>query len=716
MRIRPVVAIALLSIASVPSIAESQTGRPLAIEDYYRLRELGSPEISPDARWVAFTLGRRIEATNGTESEVWLVATDGSSPARRVSPAGVNATAPSWRDDGRLRFATGRLPWFVDPAVPDRVDSTIVDSTGGPRRGGGPGGGGFAVPQSSPDGRWMAFVRDVPPPKRARPAMTEFEQRAEEHFRGVSFDFYPFMGDGRPFPLPNRNDPEVSPPQEIFVSATADPSGAKRPQDDMPSAARQLTRLGLRPTGVGWSPDGKSIAFTADSAYREERKYGRSEIWVVNVADGALRRLTPNVENDYTGARYSPDGRWILTTRGLADDHIIAAKLDHGGATDLVLVPAPGGAEVNLTADWDYLPTAPFWSKDGKYVYFGGGVGGTTHLFRVPASGGTVEQITKGERRLGGFSYDRTFTTMAYTMGVMERPSEIWVANFDGSGERQLTHVFDDFTREVALSKSERLLYKSADGTQIEGWLVFPYGYRPDGGPYPLVVASHGGPHSADGYGFNFKNQYLAANGYFVLHTNFRSSTGYGEKFLWGTWGGWGNKDGQDVMAGVDLVQSRYPIDRAHTAAIGHSYGGFMTNWLITQYPDRFAAAIPGAGIVNWMSDYGNADIPITKEKEFWGAPWDPKARETMLRQSPLTYANRVKAATLFIVGEIDQRVPYSETQQMYTALKKNGVPAKVIRYAGMPHGISGHWNQVHRMLNERRWLDSYLRARSLSP
>ena len=197
-----------------------------------------------------------------------------------------------------------------------------------------------------------------------------------------------------------------------------------------------------------------------------------------------------------------------------------------------------------------------------------------------------------------------------------------------------------------------------------------------------------------------------------MLEVNFRSSTGYGEKFLWGTWGAWGTKDGQDVMAGVDYAMSKYPIDRKHVGAIGHSYGGFMTNWLITHYPDRFQAAIPGAGIANWTSDYGNSDIPITKEKEFWGGPWEPKALATMIKQSPLMSANKVKAATLFIIGEVDQRVPYSETQQMYVAIKKTGTPTKVIQYAGMPHGISGNWNSVHRMLNERRWLDTYLKPK----
>jgi dipeptidyl aminopeptidase/acylaminoacyl peptidase len=323
--------------------------------------------------------------------------------------------------------------------------------------------------------------------------------------------------------------------------------------------------------------------------------------------------------------------------------------------------------------------------------------------------------MTKGERRINGVSFDRDFKRIAFTVGLIESPPEVYSANIDGSNEKRLSHVNDAFTTEVGLSRAERLQFSSQDGTPIEGWLLYPYGYRPDGGPYPLVVSNHGGPHAADGYSFDFKNQYFAANGYFVLEVNFRSSTGYGEKFLWGTWGAWGTKDGQDVMAGVDYVLGKVPVDRRRVATIGHSYGGFMTNWLITQYPDRFAAAIPGAGIVNWVSDYGTADIARTKETEFYGTPWEEKARDIMIKQSPLTYAGRVKTPTLFINGEIDQRVPYSEAEQMFVALKKNGVPAKVIQYANMPHSISGSWNQIHRMLNELHWLDRYLKSGKVS-
>ena len=519
-----------------------------------------------------------------------------------------------------------------------------------------------------------------------------------ERFKGSQFDWMEFHRDGAPFPVPNAKDPYVSPPQEIFLAPVGSAGNAKA-----------LTSLALRPTGLQWNRSGTALLFTADSSYRNRRVYGRNDIWSVGV-DGRVRKLTNNEEFGYSGARYSPDGRWILASRQLSTDAIIAKKLDHGAAVELVVIPADGGAERVLTEDWDYIPAGVEWSADGKYVYFTGGVGGTDHLFRVSPDGGAVQQVTHGQRKLSAFSFDKTFTHMTYQVGVFEAPSEIWSANIDGSNEHRLTGVHESFLRDVTLSNVERLQFKSADGTPIEGWLTFPRSYEAGAGPYPLVVSSHGGPHAATEYGFNFKNQYFAANGYFVLETNFRSSTNYGEKFLWATWGAWGTKDGQDVMAGVDHVISRFPIDSRRVASIGHSYGGFMTNWLITQYPDRFAAAIPGAGIVNWLSDFGNADIPRTKETEFFGSPWEERARAIMIKQSPLTYASRVKAATLFINGEIDQRVPFSEAQQMYVALQKNGVPSRMIVYADMPHGISGSWNNVHRMLSERYWLDRYLK------
>jgi dipeptidyl aminopeptidase/acylaminoacyl peptidase len=698
-------ALAIVLATHIPSdlTAQASTGRALAIEDYYRVKTVGGPELSPDGKWVAYTVSTRVEATNDNTSEVWLAAFDGSSQPKRVSADAANATGPQWLEDGRLRFASNGRAMVVDPSTPDRVTEADAAAMRAGRGGGGGGGGGRGGrggggggPLTSPDGKWTAVVRDTPPAKREKVYESEFAKRHEERFKGIQFDWMEFQRDAAPFPLPNAADPEVNPPQEIFLT----PSGG---------AEQQLTRLGLRPGGANWNREGTMLVFTADSGYRNELRYGRNDIWTVGV-DGRVARLTSGSDFSYNGARYSPDGKWIVATRSTPTDAVIAKKMDNGGPVDIVVF-ANGSRETNLTADWDYLPSQPFWSPDGKYIYFTGGVGGTTHLFRVAPTGGAVEQVTNGQRRLTAFSYDKAISKMAYQVGRFEAPSDIWVANIDGKGERQLTHVHDSFTSEVALSRVERLNYKSADGTPVEAFLFCPYGYRPNTGPYPLIVANHGGPHSANEYGFDFKNQYFAANGYFVLEVNFRSSTGYGEKFLWGTWGAWGTKDGQDVMAGVDYAIAHYPIDRGKVASIGHSYGGFMTNWLITQYPDRFAAAASGAGIANWTSDYANSDIPRTKETEFWGPPSDPKARETMIRQSPITYANRVRTPTLFINGEIDKRVPFSENEQLYVAIKKQGVPAKMIQYAGQPHGIAGSWNNVHRMLNERAWFDKYVKG-----
>ena len=306
---------------------------------------------------------------------------------------------------------------------------------------------------------------------------------------------------------------------------------------------------------------------------------------------------------------------------------------------------------------------------------------------------------------------DDRMSKIAYLVGRFDAPSELFVANLDGSAERQLTHLHDRLTQEIAFGSAERIRFPSYDGTEIEGWVMVPYGYDPAQGPYPLIVHSHGGPHSASGYGFNFKHQLFAANGYVVLQTNYRSSTGYGEDFLWATWGAWGDKDGEDVMSGVDYVLAHYPTDPDRVATIGHSYGGFMSNWLITRYPDRFAAAAVGAGISHWMSDYGTADVARTKETEFFGTPWTEEGMERLLRQSPLIYADQAQAATLFLHGELDHRVPFEEGEQMYFALKKNGVPAKFLLYNDQPHGIGGHWNQVHRAMNELRWFDRYLKA-----
>jgi len=679
--------LALALACSPPSPASPQAApalrglRPIAIEDYYRLKDVGSPRISPDGAWVAYTVSTPVEETNESTIETWVVRADGSGAPARVTHGGEDVSSPRWADDGRLGFtAPDRTTWLIDPARPsgpavhdDRVDPDGV---------------------ASPNGRWRAVLREVPLPARPQPAVTDFERRHDERFEGVRFDWYPFVRDGQSFPLP---DPRNRPAEEVFL----EPADASAP-------ARQLTRLGLRPGSLTWHPDGRVLLFTADEADLDELAYSRSDLFLVDV-DGELTRLTDDGYT-YSGVGFSPDGRWISYVRAFGTDFIIDRKLDHGGPRDLYVRPADGGEPVNLTADWDLDAGSPMWSPDGGHVYFTAGIGGATHLFRVAPTGGAVEQVTTGQRRIQGLDIDRSFSRIAYTVGEFARPEDVWTADIDGRNERRLTDVHRAFLAEVAPSPTERILYESYDGTPLEGFLLYPHGYDEQSGPYPLIIVNHGGPHAASGYGFGFKNQLFAAHGYFVFLPNFRSSTGYGDDFKWATWGGWGTLDGEDVLAGVDHLAERLPVDVERVGTTGHSYGGILTNWLITRYPDRFKAAVSGAGASNWTSNYAHSDVARTKETEFFGRPWEPRAREIMIRQSAYLNSGGVRAATLFVHGEVDYRVPLEGAIQLYTSLKKQRVPTELIIYDGMPHGIRGHWNNVHRMMNELRWWETYLK------
>ena len=664
----------------------ARPGRALAIDDYYRIQSIGSPALAPGGRWVLFTIATRIEDDNTTRTETWLVPADASAAPARLLHYGRDIAGARWGDDGRIAYTADQLTWAIDPAnpaaPPARTARTQAAGAGQPPAG-----------VVSPDGTWVAATVDAPQPKRDTVAVGDFERRHDERFKGAIFDWKDFQRDGQPFPAPNLR---ARPAAHVSITPAA---GGER---------KTLTTLDLRPSGLAWHPDGTRLVFIADPDWRDESRYESPDLWEVTV-NGAVTRLT-NDDNVYSDASYSPDGQYLSFVRDPGTDLVIREKRSHGGPSDVYVRRAAGGEPINLTANWDLEPGPTRWSPDSRFVYFPADSRGETHLFRVSVPAGTVEQVTKGPRRIAAITFDKAMTRMAYTVNVIEAPPEVYVANIDGTSERRVTNVRKAVCSEIAFSRAERLRWKSLDGTEIEGWLLFPHGYDPTKGPYPLIVTSHGGPHASTGYAFDFKDQYFAANGYFVFDTNFRSSTGYGEAFKWATWGAWGTKDGQDVVSGIDHVLARYPIDPKRVGHTGHSYGGFMTNWLITQYPDRFAAAVSGAGISNWVSDYGTADIYRTKETEFFGTPWDPAARERMIRQSPLSHAGAVKTPTLFIHGEVDQRVPYEEGEQMYFALRRRGVPAKMIRYAGQPHGIGGHWNNVHRMINELKWWDTYLK------
>jgi dipeptidyl aminopeptidase/acylaminoacyl peptidase len=674
-------------VGSAPSAAQGARPRAITLEDFYRFEAVGSPVASPDGRRAALTRTVTDEARNARRSEIWLVTTDGAHPPVRLTSPGTSSSAPQWSPDGALLAFSSRRDggtegdgiWFLGFDRPG--EAFQIAGVGG-------------RPIFSPDNRWIAFVKAVPPPPRPTEPLTDFERALRERFTGRAHEWIQYRFDGRGY-LPDPTDPAVSPPQELHLVARAG------------GEPRQLTRLGLTVQDAAWSPDSRSLALVADAHQRDEYTYQRADLWIVDTA-ARIRRLTDD-GYDHDSPTWSPDGKTLAFRRAKGLSMVIESREARGAPVDLYLMAAAGGPMRSLTDEWDLIPGEPTWSPDGRHLYFAAETGGDRHLFRVPAGGGSVEQITRGARRLSGVSYSLAHDRIVYAASDPTRPDEIFSAKADGSGELRLTRFNDRLLGELALSPAERLRYLSRDGTVIEGWLMLPRGDPGRGATYPLIVSIHGGPHGAYGTSFSFPFQLLAAQGYAVLYTNPRGSTGYGEDFLWATWGGWGDKDGEDVLAGVDDVLVRYPIDRARLGVSGYSYGGFLTNWLITQ-DRRFAAAVSGAGISNWVSDYATADIPRTKESEFFGPPWEARSGELLLKQSPVMHAKGVTTPTLFVHGEADYRVPVEQAEQMYLALRKQLVPARLVRYPGMSHGGWTPWNTVHRYYEELNWWSRYLK------
>jgi dipeptidyl aminopeptidase/acylaminoacyl peptidase len=673
----------------------SQTKRPLELKDYYRIESVDNPAISPDGHFVAYVRSYIVEAENRRHSDIWLAASDGSAPPRRITNPAFSSTSPRWNSDGTMLAFTSRRRLPAGEGEDNSVWFLKMDQLGGeafqiP--------GVTGTPTFSPDNQWIAFTKRTPTAtKTQKQAASDFERKIDERFKGRMFDWMNYRFDGRGY-LPDPRDPAATPPEELYIVSRYG------------GTPKQLTKLGVNVQSIAWRPDSRALVVEANAYQRDEYTYERADLWTVTL-DGEIKRLSDDGYN-HSAPAWSPDGRSLVFLRQQSLNQVIASKQNHGGAVDIFRMPAEGGKMENLTASWDLLPGAPKWSPDGRFIYFSSGVGGNSHLFRVSASGGAVEMVTQGDRRLGGFSFSKAFDRMAYTATDPARPGDVFSASVDGSGEKRITSVNDDLFGEVSLGRTERVLYPSKDGAQIEGWVVLPPNYDSTKGRYPLILSIHGGPHGAYGNNFAFQFQLWAASGYVVLYTNPRGSTGYGEKFLWATWGGWGILDYDDVMAGVDHVVKRYAIDEKRMAVTGYSYGGFLTDWVIT-HTSRFAAAISGAGISNWISDYGTADIPRTKESEFYGAPWEPASRELMIKLSPITYAANATTPTLFVHGETDFRVPIEQAEQMYVALKKRRVPAMFIRYPDSYHGGWTPWNTVHRYCQELKWWERYLSAKT---
>ena len=320
-----------------------------------------------------------------------------------------------------------------------------------------------------------------------------------------------------------------------------------------------------------------------------------------------------------------------------------------------------------------------------------------------------MTEIIGGRRRINGFSTDDKQAKVAYVSTSITKPTELYIANADGTGETKLTSFNDKLNTEVEWPDAERFTYKSVGGLEIEAWLQKPAGYQP-GKKYPLVLYIHGGPHSAYGEGWFDEFHNITGAGMWVLFTNPRGSSGYGGDFTYSTRGRWGLEDFQDLMKAVDLASVRADVDSTKMGVTGGSYGGFMTAWITTK-TTRFKAAQADRMISNWWSWWGTSDVPGLTEFEFFGKPWDNEKVYDDL--SPIRFVDKVRTPTLIVQSEEDHRTPMSDAEQWFMALKKQGVPVELVRYPRSTHDLSRTgepWLLVDRLGRLRQWFGYWLK------
>lgn len=671
---------AVAALAMVPALAApaptsaqqpADDGR-LTVDRFLDWERVSGPRISPDGERVVFTRSH-VDAQEDTwASEIWIMDADGA--RKRFLAEG---SSPRWSPDGdRIAYVAqgddDRPQVFVKWLGQEGGPTQVTRVREAPRE-----------IRWSPDGERISFLMHVPD---ARGWNVDVPAPPE----GAQWTQGPKVVDRIHYRADGMGWMDQGWTHLFTVPATG-------------GTPRQLTEgewhVGARfdglPFGGGydWTPDGSTIVFDGWGALGEgdpDRNYRTSHIYALDVESTEIRRLTDET-GTWTGPEVGPDGRRVAFT-GYAETDLTYT------APDLWVAPIGGGEKQKLSGDLDRDIQDLHWAGDGGGLYFTVPNEGASNVWFAPADGGGPRQVSEGARMASLSSLSDDGVAVG-ELSTSRRPGEVVRYRLPGfDGFERLTDVNADVLRDVELGEVEEMWYRSADGTRVQGWIVKPPDFD-ESESWPMVLFIHGGPHAMYDLGFDWIFQNLAANGFVVLYTNPRGSTGYGTEFGAAISQDYPGVDHGDLMAGVDALEERGWVDTDRQYVTGCSGGGVLSSWAIGQ-TDRFEAAAVLCPVTDWISMAGTTDIPYFTHKFFDAPFWEDPS--SWLEHSSLMHVDEVDTPTLLATGVKDLRTPMSQTEEYYQALKMRGVNTVMLRFQEEYHGI---WSQPSNFMRAQRYL-----------